>query len=103
MATNTASRRPKHDNTPLIAGVAIAVLVLSALLVWQNSQAQDRLSTLRSGQSTGLAQRTDQTQLTCALWAILRDAESDKVTPAVRSSADEICSTIPTPTPSASQ
>ncbi|MGW0920061.1 hypothetical protein ACWD3J_13725 [Streptomyces sp. NPDC002755] len=102
MATVTG-RRPRHDTTPLIAIVLAAVVALAGVLVWQSTQAQDRLSALRSGQTTGLAQRTDQTQLTCALWAVLRDTDSPKLTPAVRAAADGICATVPTPTPSVSQ
>lgn len=95
----TPIRRPRHDTTPLIAGVGIVVLFLAALLVWQNGQAQNRLATLRSGQTTGLAQRTDQQQLTCALWAAIRADKATAIPADVRSAADKICATIPTPTP----
>jgi hypothetical protein len=95
-------RRPRHDTTPVIAVVVVVMLCLAGLLVWQNTKAQDRLATLRSGQTTGLAQRTDQQQLTCALWAILRADAAAKVSDAVRTAADKICSTVPTPTPSPS-
>ncbi|MFE9812394.1 hypothetical protein [Streptomyces sp. NPDC005548] len=100
--TTPSLRRPRHDTTPAIVSVVAVMIVLAALLVWQNSRAQDRLSTLRSGQTTGLAQRTDQQQLTCALWAILRADNATKVTASVRTAADKICSTVPTPTPSES-
>lgn len=102
MAAPVPFRRPRHDTTPVIAVVVVIVLLLAALLTWQQSQAQNRLATLRSGQTTGQAQRTDQQQLTCALWAILRDSRSDKLTPALRQAADKICATVPTPSPSAS-
>lgn len=97
-----ASRRPRNDTT-VIAVVVVVVAVLASLLLWQNSKAQDRLSTLRSGQTTGLAQRTDQQQLTCALWAVLRDDARAQVTAELRTAADKICATVPTPTPSTSQ
>ncbi|MEU7338724.1 hypothetical protein [Streptomyces sp. NPDC007074] len=94
-------RRPRHDTTPVIAVVVVIMFVLAGLLIWQNARAQDRLSTLRSGQATGLTQRTDQQQLTCALWAVMRDNSTAKVSASVRAAADKICSTVPTPTPSA--
>jgi hypothetical protein len=78
------------------------MIVLAGLLVWQNSRAQDRLSTLRTGQATGLAQRTDQQQLTCALWAVMRADAQAKLSASVRQAADKICATVPTPTPSES-
>ncbi|MFJ4473217.1 hypothetical protein ACIP2X_37785 [Streptomyces sp. NPDC089424] len=99
MAAHLPARRPRHDSTPLIAVVVGIVLVLAALLVWQSSEAQDRLSTLRSGQVTGTAQRTDTQQLTCALWAVLRDDATREVPTEVRTAADKICATVPTPTP----
>lgn len=102
MAAPVPFRRPRHDTTPVIAVVLVVVLVLAALLTWQQSQAQARLSTLRSGQTTGLAQRTDQQQLTCALWAVLRDDQTEKIPADVRTAADRICATVPTPTPSSS-
>jgi hypothetical protein len=95
-------RRYRHDTTPVIAVVLAVVLVLSALLAYQQSQAQSRLATLRSGQTTGQAQRTDQQQLTCALWAVLRDDKTQKISPAIRKAADKICAAVPTPNPSAS-
>jgi hypothetical protein len=53
-----------------------------------------------SGQATAIGQRTDQTQLTCALWALLHGSNSDKVSASLREAADRICSDVPTPTPS---
>lgn len=100
MAAPTPLRRPRHDATVVIAVVVVLVLILAGLLVWQSSQAQDRLSTLRSGQVTGSAQRTDTQQLTCALWAVLRSDSTRKVPAEVRTAADRICATVPTPTPS---
>lgn len=102
MAAPVIVRRPKHDTTPVITVVVVVVLILAGVLMWQNSRAQDRLTTLRSGQTTGLAQRTDQQQLTCVLWAILRDTRSAELTPAMRKSADKICAGVPTPSPSPS-
>lgn len=102
MAAHVTSRRPPHNTTPIIAVVAAIVVILAAILMWQNASSQERLGTLRSGQTTGLAQRTDQQQLTCALWAVLRnDAETD-VPAELRTAADQICATVPTPTPSQS-
>ncbi|MFF7476566.1 hypothetical protein [Streptomyces sp. NPDC008092] len=102
MASPAAIRRPRHD-TSVIAAVTIVVLILAGVLTWQNSRAQERLAGLRSGQSTGLAQRTDQQQLTCALWAVLRAEQTAQVPADVRSAADRICSTVPTPTPAPSR
>lgn len=102
MAAPIPLRRPRHDTTPVIAVVLATMLILAVLLIWQNSRAQDRLATLRSGQTTGLAQRTDQQQLTCALWAVMRDDAQAKLSGAVRTAADKICATVPTPTPSTS-
>jgi predicted component of type VI protein secretion system len=93
-------RRPRHDTTPVIAIVIAVGLILAGLLVYQTVRSQDRYSTLRTAQTTGQAQRTDQQQLTCALWAILRDSTSQKLTASMRQAADRICSTVPTPTPS---
>ncbi|MET8585726.1 hypothetical protein ABZX39_33385 [Streptomyces collinus] len=100
MAAPSYLRRPRHDTTPVITVVVVIVLVLAGVLTWQNSRAQDRLTTLRSGQATGLQQRTDQQQLTCALWAVLRDDPAKKIPAEVRKAADKICATVPTPTPS---
>lgn len=102
MAAPVFARRPRHDSTPVIAVVVVLVLILSGALMWQSSQAQDRLTTLRSGQVTGSAQRTDTQQLTCALWAVLRDDPTRKVPADVRAAADKICAQVPTPTPSES-
>lgn len=102
MAAPFTVRRPRHDTTPVIAVVVVIVLLLATLLTWQSARAQDRLSTLRSGQTTGQAQRTDQQQLTCALWAALRKDTSHTVPTNVRAAADKICATVPTPTPSSS-
>ncbi|QBJ94518.1 hypothetical protein D0Z67_29565 (plasmid) [Streptomyces seoulensis] len=102
MAISGTPHRVRHDTTPVIAAVLSLVMVLAAVLMWQNSRAQDRLTTLRSGQTAGLAQRTDQQQLTCALWAILRNDRAADITAQMRQAADRICSEVPTPTPSAS-
>jgi hypothetical protein len=96
-------RKPRLDTTPIIAAVAVVAVAVAALLIWQNTQAQARYSTLRSGQTTGAAQRTDQTQLTCALWILLQGQASSKVTPAMRTAANRICSSVPTPVPSATK
>lgn len=101
MAAHPLIRRPRHDSTPLIAVVVSVVLVLAGLLVWQSTQAQDRLGTIRTGQTSGASQRTDQQQLTCALWAVLRDDARARMSADVREAADRICSTVPTPTQSA--
>lgn len=102
MAITEPVRRQRHDTTPVIAVVLILVVTLAAVLMWQNSRAQDRLTTLRSGQTTGQAQRTDQQQVTCALWTILRSDKTNKIPVDVRTAADRICSNVPTPAPSES-
>ncbi|MFF8784853.1 hypothetical protein [Streptomyces sp. NPDC015125] len=99
--TTPATRRPLGGNV-IIVGVLGAVVVLAGVLVWMQSSAQDRLTTLRSGQTTGQAQRTDQQQLTCALWVIIRDENAKQLSAAMRKAADKICSDVPTPTPSTS-
>lgn len=96
------NQRPQHNSTPLIAVVVVLVLILAGILIWQSARAQDRLVTLRSGQSTGLAQRTDQQQLTCALWAVIRSDTTAKIPDELRTAADRICATVPTPAPSQS-
>ena len=84
--------------------VVAALIVLGFVLIWINAAQQDRLATVRqtqlSGQKTAVGQRTDQQQLTCALWAILRETKSAQLTDAMRTSADRICAVIPTPLPS---
>lgn len=99
MTAPLLGRRPV-GGTGIIAVVLATVVVLAGVLVWMQSSAQDRLTTLRSGQTTGQAQRTDQQQLTCALWAILRDDNARQLSAAMRRAADKICSDVPTPTPS---
>ncbi|MEV7466092.1 hypothetical protein AB0O20_06205 [Streptomyces kronopolitis] len=101
MAAPLTARRPLGGNT-IIAGVLVAVVVLAGVLVWMQSTAQDRLTTLRSGQTTGQAQRTDQQQLTCVLWAILRPDNAKQVSTEMRKAADKICANAPTPSPSSS-
>ncbi|MFJ7297557.1 hypothetical protein [Streptomyces collinus] len=102
MAGTVTARRPRHDTTPLIAVVMVVVLILAGVLLWQSARADERLATLRSGQTTGQVQRTDQQQLTCALWAVLRNDSTQKIPADVRKAADKICATVPTPTPSES-
>lgn len=102
MAAPMSVRRTRHDTTPLIAVVMVVVLILAGVLMWQSAEAEDRLTTLRSGQTTGQAQRTDTQQLTCALWAVLREDTTRQVPAAVRTAADKICASVPTPTPSES-
>lgn len=99
--TTPVTRRLLGGNA-IIAVVLATVTVLAGVLVWMQSSAQDRLTTLRSGQTTGQAQRTDQQQLTCALWAILRDDDATHLSAAMRRAADKICASAPTPNPSAS-
>jgi hypothetical protein len=98
----TVLRRPRHDTTPIILAISIVTLIVGALLVWQNTASQSRYTTLREGQTTGQTQRTDQQQLTCALWAMLREDPNRTVEASVQKAADNICSTIPTPTPTSS-
>jgi hypothetical protein len=99
--TTPVTRRLLGGNA-IIVGVLAAVVVLAGTLVWMQSSAQERLTTLRSGQTTGQAQRTDQQQLTCALWAVLREDDATHLSAAMRKAADKICSDVPTPTPSMS-
>lgn len=96
-------RKPRLDATPIIVMVGVVAIAIAALLVWQNTQAQIRYSTLRTGQATGVTQRTDQTQLTCALWVLLQGQAGLKVTPAMRTAANRICANVPTPDPSATK
>ncbi|MEU0787576.1 hypothetical protein ABZ341_39300 [Streptomyces sp. NPDC006173] len=103
MATHTLGRRTRHDTNPVIAVIVTIGVLLAGLLIYQTVGSGDRYSTLRSGQTTGLAQRTDQQQLTCALWVILRDSKSEQLTAAMRKAADKICADVPTPTPSGSK
>ncbi|MFD8545677.1 hypothetical protein [Streptomyces sp. NPDC059649] len=101
MTAPLSGLRPLGGNA-IIVVVLATVAVLAGVLVWMQTTAQDRLSTLRSGQTTGQAQRTDQQQLTCALWAILRKDHSAQLDAAIKKAADKICSDVPTPTPSSS-
>ena len=101
MAAPLTARRPLGGNA-IIAVVLATVTVLAGVLVWMQSTAQDRLTTLRTGQTTGQAQRTDQQQLTCALWVILRDENAKQLSAAMRKAADKICANAPTPGPSSS-
>lgn len=95
---------PARRGNLTFALVVGAVIALAVTLIWINAAQQDRLAVVRqsqvSGQKTATGQRTDQTQLVCALWAILRDSKSTQLNDAVKTSADQICSTIPTPLPS---
>lgn len=98
--TPTAHAR---GNLTFVAIIA-AVVALGIVLVWLNAVQQDRLTTVRqtqvTGQKTAVGQRTDQAQLTCALWALLRDSNARKVSASVREAADRICAEVPTPLPS---
>ncbi|MGW8702280.1 hypothetical protein ACWGOK_36065 [Streptomyces eurythermus] len=102
MAAPLNLRRARHDTTPVISLVVAVGVVLASLLVYQSVNSQNRYSTLRTGQTTGLAQRTDQQQLTCALWAILRNDKAAEISTDMRQAADRICADVPTPTPSSS-
>ncbi|MFE0472452.1 hypothetical protein ACFW2V_12645 [Streptomyces sp. NPDC058947] len=93
-------RKLRYDTTPVIVAALAAMVAVGVLLVWQNSASQERYSTLRSGQATGLEQRTDQTQLTCALWALLLEEREKDVPASLYTAANKICSTVPTPLPS---
>ena len=92
-------RKPRHEATPIILVICAVAALVAGLLIWQNAASQQRYSTLRTAQSAGAEQRTDQQQLTCALWALLRDDKDQHVSASVRTAADKICSTVPTPTP----
>lgn len=96
----TPIRRPRHDSTPVIAVVVALGVILASLLVWQSTQSQERLSTLRNGQVNGTVQRTDTQQLSCALWAVLRSDDTRKIPADLRQAADKICANVPTPAPS---
>ena len=102
MTAPLPGRRPVGGNA-IIAVVFTVVTVLAGVLIAMQTNAQDRLTTLRSGQTSGQAQRTDQQQLTCALWAILRDDNAKELSTAIRKAADKICADVPTPTPSSSR
>ncbi|GES27958.1 hypothetical protein AB0G60_02450 [Streptomyces angustmyceticus] len=101
MTAPLPGRRPVGGNA-IITVVFVTVTVLAGVLIWMQSNAQTGLTTLRSGQTTGQAQRTDQQQLTCALWAILRDDNAKRLGAAMRRAADKICANAPTPGPSSS-
>lgn len=105
MAQHPLNSTPSERRANLtFAAVIGAVILLGIVLILLNASQQDRLSTVRqtqvSGQKTATGQRTDQTQLTCALWALLHGGDSEKVGTALREAADRICSDVPTPTPS---
>ncbi|MEU4168844.1 hypothetical protein AB0F46_18450 [Streptomyces sp. NPDC026665] len=98
------SPTPSRRSNIGLAIVVAAVVAVGLALVLLNAQQQERLATVRqtqvSGQKTATGQRTDQTQLTCVLWALLREENSRKLTPDVQKAADRICAGVPTPAPS---
>lgn len=95
-------RKPRHEATPIILVICMVAALVAGLLIWQNAASQRRYSTLRTAQSAGAVQRTDQQQLTCALWALLRESPDREVPASLSKAADKICSTVPTPAPSSS-
>lgn len=102
MAHTVRPRRPEQRGNVALGMVLAAVCLLAALEVWIATSSQDRLRTVResqvSGQEKGLSQRTDQAQLTCALWAAMRsEPEARAVSAPVRAAADAICTDVPTP------
>ncbi|MFD8771472.1 hypothetical protein [Streptomyces sp. NPDC059916] len=104
MAQHPTRPAPEERRANLtFAAVIAAVVILGIILVVLNTAQQDRLATVRqtqvTGQKSATGQRTDQTQLTCALWVMLRGDADRKVPGSVRQAADKICATIPTPTP----
>ncbi|MEV0441792.1 hypothetical protein AB0I84_35180 [Streptomyces spectabilis] len=104
MAHTARPPQPERRANLLLAIVLAGVCILAAVEVWISTSSQDRLATVResqvSGQERGVAQRTDQTQLTCALWAAMRSEPEAKEVPAsVRAAADAICTDVPTPAP----
>ncbi|MFB7707864.1 hypothetical protein [Streptomyces sp. NPDC056105] len=108
MAQHPSSPAPEERRANLtFAAVIAAVVILGIILVVLNAAQQDKLATVRqtqvTGQKSATGQRTDQTQLTCALWAILHGGDSDKVAASLRKAADRICADVPTPTPSGSR
>ena len=85
----------------LIGGVLLTVAVLTVWWLVLATSAQDQLEQVTDNQvtgiSTGTSQRTDQQQLTCAIWAALSDEALGRITAEVRRAADAICSDVPTP------
>lgn len=90
-------------NALLITTVVVVVIALASVQVALTARSQDQVSTVRQGQVTGQAtagaQRTDQAQLTCAIWAALSDEAFRRIPERVRAAADRICSDVPTPAP----
>ncbi|MFF2094882.1 hypothetical protein [Streptomyces sp. NPDC058202] len=103
-ATTKTTPSPARRSNVISSVVVAAVVVVGLVLVLLNSQQQDRLSTVRqtqvSGQRAASGQRTDQTQVTCALWALLREDKSGRLPASVQLAVDRICSGVPTPAPS---
>ncbi|MFE9391729.1 hypothetical protein [Streptomyces sp. NPDC006784] len=93
-----AARRPRGSDVTIVV-VVVVVAALAALLVWLSASSQE----LQQGQQSGRAQRTDQQQLTCALWAAMRSDVPGDLSAEVRAAADRICSDVPTPTSSPSR
>lgn len=96
------SGKSRYDATPVIVVVTLIALIIGVLLIWQNAGAQQRYSTLRDGQTTGLEQRTEQTQLLCAVWTALLKDDTAQVAAATRETVDSICAAPPTPSPTVS-
>jgi hypothetical protein len=93
------ARKARQDATLIMMIVGAVTVAVAIFLVWQNAQSQTQYSNLKSGQTTGLAQRSDQLQLTCALWALLRDQGDTRLSSSTKLAADRICTTAPTPVP----
>jgi hypothetical protein len=93
-----ARRRSDRNFWTLVGGLAVFTIIVAVL----NVQQQDRLATVRDGQVTGQktasGQRSDQTQLTCAIWELVRKDAGSLSSDTVKS-ANAICSTVPTPVP----
>ncbi|MFJ6841328.1 hypothetical protein ACIQRE_01515 [Streptomyces griseoluteus] len=94
-------RNPERRANVILGAAIAAVVVVGVVLVLLNTVQQQRLATVRqtqvTGQRTAAGQRTDQTQLTCALWALLQGSGSSRVGDDVRQAADRICAGVPTP------
>lgn len=90
-------------SSALIAVVVVTVLVLASIEVVLTTRAQDRIAAVRSGQVSGqtaaTGQRTDQQQLTCAIWAALSAEALARIPADVQEAADRICADVPTPAP----
>ncbi|MFD7793656.1 hypothetical protein [Streptomyces sp. NPDC059759] len=103
-ATTKTTPSPARRSNVISSAIVAVVIAVGLVLVLLNSQQQGRLATVRqtqvSGQKAASGQRTDQTQVTCALWALLRGDKPASLPAGVQQAVDRICSGVPTPAPS---